>query len=191
MSMLDWAENEINLFKKDADKYMQLCADSALKAYKSLMEDEHSGMSFGITVSILKRLCDEKPIAPITEKDFDGVKAYNIEINGIKHYQCPRMSSLFKEEYEDKISYDDINRVLVTDKNGNTWHNGLIRRLVNEKYPITFPYSGEKYSVYCDEYTITETGEKIYDRGSYNRIFIKYIIRPDGTREDWNKEYEA
>ena len=45
--------------------------------------------------------------------------------------------------------------------------------------------------VYCDDYTIRETGEKIYERGSYNRIFIKYIIRPDGTREDWNKEYEA
>lgn len=191
MSMLDWAENEINLFKKDADEYMQLCADSALKAYKSLMNDEHSGMSFSITVGILKRLCDAKPLSPITEKDFDGVEAYNTDNSGLKAYQCPRMSSLFKEEYQDEVSYDDINRVLYVDENGNTWHNGLVRCLVNEKYPITLPYSGEKYLVYCDEYTITETGEKIRERGSYNRIFIKYIIHPDGTREDWNKEYEA
>lgn len=190
MSMLDWAESEINLFKKDADEYMQLCADSAFKAYKSLMEDEHSGMSFGITVGILKRLCDEKPLSPITEKDFDGVEAFT-DRSGLKTYQCPRMSSLLKEEYQDEVSYDDINRVVVVDENGNTWHNGFVRCLVNEKYPITFPYSGEKYLVYCDEYTITETGEKIYERGSYDRIFIKYIIRPDGTREDWNKEYEA
>lgn len=190
MSMLDWAESEINLFKKDADEYMQLCADSAFKAYKSLLNDEHSGMSFSITVGILKRLCDEKPLSPITEKDFDGVEAFK-DRSGLKTYQCPRMSSLFKEEYQDETSYDDINRVVVVDENGSTWHNGLVRCLVNEKYPITFPYSGEKYLVYCDEYTITETGKKIYERGSYNRIFIKYIIRPDGTREDWNKEYEA
>ena len=57
MSMIDWAEYETEIAckreKSSKDKgefdYDGACYKSALKAYKSLCEDGHSGMSFEYT----------------------------------------------------------------------------------------------------------------------------------------------
>lgn len=59
MSMYEWAEQECRLackkenpnfdFDSDDFDYGCNCYKSALKAYKSLLEDEHSGMSFSFT----------------------------------------------------------------------------------------------------------------------------------------------
>lgn len=164
MSMDKWAEEEVELAKKkNNDEYYTLCLDSALKAYKCLMEDGHSGMSFSITRGILKRLMDEKPLTPITDDDFFN---YDVPIEEPDEYlenrglksdmQCSRKSSLFREETLDgKVSYHDIDRVsLCVINNGNSmWHNGYIRKLVDEMYPITMPYDAdEHYTVYAYEY---------------------------------------
>ena len=37
--MKDWAENEVNIATKDCDEYTKNCYLSALKAYKSLLDD--------------------------------------------------------------------------------------------------------------------------------------------------------
>ena len=68
MSIYDWAEQECRLACKrenpdfDFDgndfDYGCSCYKSALKAYKSLVEDEHSGMSFSFTRDILERSCN-------------------------------------------------------------------------------------------------------------------------------------
>lgn len=48
MSMHDWANREVEIAKKQENgfTYGEMCYDSALKAYLSLCEDGHSGMSF-------------------------------------------------------------------------------------------------------------------------------------------------
>ena len=60
--LFDWAKREIELAKKrereasgveDGWDYGCACYDSALKAYESLCEDGHSGLSIGITRSII------------------------------------------------------------------------------------------------------------------------------------------
>ena len=66
MSMQTWAEKEIEIackrerkasgVKNDDWDYSCACYDSALKAYKSLMSDGHSGFSIGLTKHILNRL---------------------------------------------------------------------------------------------------------------------------------------
>ena len=76
--MKTWAEHEVeracNKENPDWDgksfDYGCSCYQSALKAYKSLMEDKHSGMSFAFTRSILTRLMERLPLTPITEDDF-------------------------------------------------------------------------------------------------------------------------
>ena len=199
MTREEWAENECRLLlekeqqpdgKKDIlDGYGERCIKSALKAYKSLCEDGHSGMSIAFTKSILDHLLNDEPLTPITEKDFDGVKPS--DHGGYLCYQCPRMTSLFKDVYPDgKVDYVDVDRVIVVDKDNSTWNMGFVRRLIDEKYPIKFPYYGrEKFYVYAETYTITEKGEKIYERGQFNAMFIKNVKLPDGTIEEWNKEY--
>ena len=70
MSMTDWAEYEVKLACKkenpdwdgESFDYGCSCYQSALKAYKSIMEDDHSGFSYSITKNILKRLLDELPL---------------------------------------------------------------------------------------------------------------------------------
>ena len=61
-----WAENEVELAceheKSGDDGDGCACYRSALKAFDSLMEDEHSGMSIGITRNILNRLIAGKAI---------------------------------------------------------------------------------------------------------------------------------
>lgn len=77
MSVLDWAENEVKIAcKKEAANrkngewdYGCACYESALKAFRSLMEDGHSGFSFSITRDILVRLMNNCPLTPIEGTD--------------------------------------------------------------------------------------------------------------------------
>ena len=200
MTREQWAENECKLLLKREqqpkqeedddvlDGYTERCIKSALKAYKSLCEDEHSGMSFSVTRDILIKLMNDEPLTPITEKDFDGVEPS--DYGKYLCYQCPRKTSLFKDVYPDgKVEYVDVERVIFIDKYGS-WKSGFVRRLVEEKYPIKFPYCGNgKFYVYGETYTINDKGEKIDEPGEYNTLFINYIKLPDGTVEEWNKEY--
>ena len=116
MSMYDWAEQECRIackkenpdfnFDSEDFDYGCSCYKSALKAYKSLCEDAHSGASFNFTRIILERLMDGQPLTPITDEDFFIVRPkYPIESDkwlaehGLKsEIQCPRMSGLFRRE---------------------------------------------------------------------------------------------
>ena len=75
-------KNEIELAKKQEEKnapddcnYGNACYDSAYKAFESLLNDNHSGMSIRITKSILDRLIDNKPLTPIYDdkKEWNGI----------------------------------------------------------------------------------------------------------------------
>lgn len=64
MNMTDWAKREIEIAcarergDKNTDEWDYGCAcyESAYKAFQSLVEDEHSGMSIRLTQNILNRL---------------------------------------------------------------------------------------------------------------------------------------
>lgn len=191
MTMTDWAEKEIEIFKDGADGYMCACADSALKAYKTLSNDEHSGCSWEITKSILIKLMNGRPLTPITEKDFENVEPKPWTKKDLKLTQCPRMSSLFRHEVDGKVTYSDVDRVISIDTKGHTWQNGFISNIVDKKYPIKLPYSGEKYKAYIEDWYEDENGNKVDVRGEYNRLRLIKIVHPDGTVEEINKTYEV
>ena len=94
MSMLDWAKNEVAIASnrekcnaKDGEwDYGVACYESALKAFKSLCGDDHSGLSIGITKNILNRLIDGKPLTPIEDTE-DIWNLTHTDEKG-KHYQC-------------------------------------------------------------------------------------------------------
>lgn len=183
MSLKEWAEREVQIAckRENPDRkegewdYGCACYESALKAFNSLMEDGHSGMSIGFTKQILNRLIDGKPLTPIedTEDVWNDVSSVTRDE---KIYQCSRMGSLFKRFYPDgTFEYSDNNRVICVDlESGSTYHNGFISRIVDEMYPITMPYSANgNYRVYCRDFLCDPKN------GDFDTMAIKYILTPE------------
>lgn len=179
--MRTWARREVEIVSKEENAYVAACCQSALKAFESICEDGHSGMSISCTKNILVRLIEGKPLTPITEENADWVKIANTE------YQSRRMSSLFKTIKSDgSIEYRDINRVVGTYKDSNIcFYNGCICRVIDELYPITLPYYPTKgYKVIVEEFLFDEKN------GDFDTMGIISAIDPDGKELPINKYFK-
>ena len=195
MSMSEWAEREIEIAcKREREAaedcgfdYGTGCYQSALKAYKSLMKDGHSGFSFGFTRNILKRLLNELPLTPIEDTD-DEWNEVHVDKNGTTTYQCKRMYDLFK--YVDKdgnVKYSGGRKYycFIKENPENTFSSGIGSRLMDELYPITFPYFPPKgqYAICMSEY-LTDSSN-----GDYDVVAVWYIKEPDGKKVEINRFY--
>lgn len=199
MSLLQWAEQECRIackkenpdfnFDSNDFDYGCSCYKSALKAYKSLTEDGHSGASWGFTKRILERLMDGQPLTPITDEDFFLNQKEDmphmssdewLKEHGLKsELQCPRMSSLFRKEYLDgRIVYQDINRDYFIDIEdpSNTFSSNS--SFLDEMFPITMPYvpAKGKYKIYAQTFLCDEKN------GDFDTKGILYVITPEGER---------
>lgn len=188
-NMVDWAKREVEIAckretpnRKDGEwDYGCACYESALKAYLSLMEDEHSGMSFSITRSILTRLMEGKPLTPIEDAPEEWNEV-SVEDNGERMYQHRRMSGLFKHVGPDgAVRYNDVNRVCCRNRNEpkNSYHSGHASRLIHELYPITMPYNPPTghYELTCEEW-LTDRRNGDFDTWAY--LTLK---KPNGESE--------
>ena len=187
--MSDWAKKEVELAKtieaKDLKEgefdYGGACYDSALKAFKSLAEDGHSGMSIKLTQQILNRLIDGKPLLPIEDREDIWNEVTRNKKDNIIIYQCSRMSSLFKYVYENsKVTYSDIDRSYCFDiTNPDMRYSfGLVTNIINEMFPITMPYSpaNERIKVCCEQFLYSPDG------GDFDSVGILYVDDPDNKR---------
>lgn len=195
LHMQSWAEREIEIACKHENPdrksgewdYGCACYESALKAFKSLLEDGHSGFSIGMTKYILNRLIEGKPLTPIEDTEDIWVGCtYRKEFDS---YQCKRMSSLFKDVYPDgSIKYQDNNRICCVnvDNPNVSYHSGLISNLIDGMYPITMPYFPESkpFMVHCEEFL---TDPK---NGDFDTVGILYVIKPDGDRVEINRFFK-
>lgn len=195
MDLKEWAKREVEIAceRERAGSENQevgmwnygcACYESALKAFNSLLEDGHSGMSIGFTKNILMRLIDNQPLTPIEDTDdvWEDVSAWMPEEEvGYKRYQCKRCSALFKDVYPDgtvKYSYND--QYYCIDKySGATYHSSLIRGIIEEMFPITMPFMpGKPIKVYCSDLL---TDRK---NGDFDTMAIYYAVKPDGEKID-------
>lgn len=202
MDMLNWAEQECRIackkenqeynFDSDDFDYGCSCYKSALKAYKSLCEDGHSGYSFNATKNILLKLMEGQPLTPITDKDFfpeDRGYVNNSLMSdsyckkfGLKSsIQCPRKSALFREETLDgKVTYHDNDRYYYVniEDSSDTYHSGA--DFLDKIFPITMPYVPKrgKYKIYAQTFL---TDKK---NGDFDTKGIFYIITPEGEKID-------
>lgn len=198
--MYNWAEQECRIackketpdfnFDSEDFDYGCSCYKSALKAYKSLCEDGHSGASFNFTRRILERLMEGQPLTPITDEDFKGEGSIysdeDLTSMGLKsEIQCPRMSSLFRiETLDGKVSYSDNNRAYcINIEEPSDTFSSAKDRVVDEFFPITMPYMPQKgkYKVYCQTFL---TDKK---NGDFDTQAILYFITPDGKRIEVNR----
>lgn len=184
MSMMDWAKREIEIAcekenpnrKEGEFDYGCACYESALKAFESLCEDGHSGFSIKMTQAILNRLIDGKPLTPIEDTD-DVWEECSRPKDGPKVYQCKRMSSLFKDVYEDgTVKYSDNNYSYCININNSdeTYYFGFVARIIEEMFPITMPYMPvDPIRVYCEEFS---TDKKT---GGFDIFGIFYALKTE------------
>lgn len=190
MSMSEWAAEEVRIAcereraattetNDDADlmaqEYANGCYQSALKAYKSLCDDGHSGMSFGITAGILKRLCSGYPLTPI--EDVDDVWELVNETPDKTQYQCRRMYSLFKtvSKVDGSVQFRDVDRFLCVDPKGVTYTNNFINQQLSKLYPLTLPYMPEgKFLVKAFDFATNA------NPGEFDTILIRSVKEPNG-----------
>ena len=202
MRMSEWAKREVEIACKkenanwdgESFDYGCSCYQSALRAYLSLCEDGHSGMSFELTKNILIRLMEDNPLTPITDEDFFIETDMPLESEeylkerGLKsELQCPRKSSLFRKETIDgKVSYTDIERAVYVDANGLCWGNGWATEIVDKLFPITMPYvpSNEKYKVYGEDFLLTS------ENGDYDHQAFLYVMTPEGEKIELDEYYK-
>ena len=194
-----WAENEVAIAccrekpdRKDGEwDYGCACYESALKAFHSLCEDDHSGCSIGLTKAILNRLINNKPLLPI--EDTNEVWSDISDMSGMKgeecNYQCKRMSSLFKYVYADgTVKYRDVDRYHGANINcpDAPYHSGLIDTVMDELYPITMPYmpADRAYKVYTEEFLVDPKN------GDFDTVGILYVITPSLERVEINRYFK-
>ena len=190
-----WCDREAEIFmkKSNAADYARLCLDSAIKSYKSLLGDGHSGYSINVTKEILLRLIDNMPLTAIEETD-DWMKlpdAFN-KVGVIECYQSTRYSSLFKNVYSDgSVKYNDCNRDVCVDINNpnETYSSGLASRIVDDIFPITLPYYpiSKKFKIYCEDFLSVKVPGVHND---FDTVGIFYIITPNGDKININRFFK-
>ena len=192
MSMSEWAKREVEILKsknppEDGVDYVGGCCDSALKAFESLMNDGHSGMSISITKDILMKLIDGVALTPIEDTP-DVWGEPDRWGDGKTTYQCKRMSSLFKEVYDDgRVVYTDVRRYygIPIDNPDYTYTGGGLCNILDEMFPITMPYAPKqgKYKFYTDDFLHDE------GNGDYDCKGIYHVITPEGEKVEINEFY--
>lgn len=194
-----WQETEIRLacereleFDTSDAQYGVMCYHSALRAYQCLARDGHSGSSIAITKGILNRLLDGKCLTPIEDTE-DVWEEISYTTDGTekasRHYQCKRMSALFKDVAPDgTVTYSDVSRVncINVDSPNVPYHNGLATQLIDKIFPITMPYfpAAKKVTVVRDEFLVDPKN------GEYDTVAFLYLIAPDGKKIELNRYFK-
>lgn len=196
-SINQWAKREIEIACKrergDKDPnewdYGVECYKSAFKAFESLMKDGHSGCSIVMTMNILNRLIQHKPLTSIEDTPDIWHEVGFVNTGIVKNLQCSRMGSFWKNIYPDgTVKYVDNDRVIAYSIDNPTigWHNGAIVNLIHEMFPITMPYFPESnpYKVYIYQ-GLTDS-----KNGDWDTTAVLYVVKPDGERVEINRYFD-
>lgn len=186
--MDDWAKNEIELYKQknNPDEYYSMCLDSASRVYEAMCEEEHSGMSWSITVPILERLLEGKPLTPITGEDYEWNDVTWDDKETV--YQNKRRSQLFKHVAKDgTIRYSDNERITCVVEPGIYSHFGFVSKIAEQYIPqITFPtFMKDRYYVHIVEF--------LYDKengGDFDTVAILSIESNSMPTIDINRYFK-
>lgn len=196
-SINQWAKREIEIackLERDNKKsnewdYGVECYKSAFKTFESLMKDGHSGCSIGMTMNILNRLIQCKPLTPIEDTSDIWHEVVFAKTDLVKNLQCSRMGSFWKKIYPDgTIKYIDNDRVVAYSIDNPTigWRNGTIVYLIHEMFPIAMPYYPE-YNPYKVYFYQGLTDPK---NGDWDTTAVFYVVKPDGERVEINRYFD-
>lgn len=197
-----WAKHEVEVVmqriaeRSPDTRYDQSCYDAALAAFETLCKQGHTGYSFTKTFAILDRMCRRMPLCPIEDRDFpqhgtrinDGRRGSignGIKL-GLTSYQCPRMTSFFKDVWDDGvITYHDNNRMdcCNTENINDIYYWGFAAKIIDEMYPIKLPYypdPNHHFRVYVTQFTVDNMDVCAIDR----------IVEPSGVIVDVDRYFK-
>lgn len=197
---MSWAEQEVALAcakeremakEKGEERDGIACYESALRAYQSLMRDSKDQFYITVAKGILNRLIDGKCLSPIedTPDVWEDISEGYPKENTHKHYQCKRMSALFKDVAPDgSVTYSDVSRTHVVDiENPDAaYTNPLASRLIDKIFSITMPYfpTDKRFKVVRDTFLFDKKN------GDYDTVAFLYFITPTGKRIDLNRYFK-
>ena len=167
---LEWAENEVELAKKDPwEKGNAKELDCALSLFKQMNEE---GLNTAIVFYRLQRLFEHLPLSLITEKDeFEFINDCG---DGGKRYMCKRSNSTFKHVTKDgEVTYEDM-RYYVEDEIDNEIAdsvNTLASHILSDVQAIKLPYNGG--NIECPILHIKQG--KTFDSDEVDAVYVDYI----------------
>lgn len=193
MGVYEQAQREVELIKNsmegDDGEYVIGVCESALKAFKSLCDDGHSGCSFGMTLNILNRLARGLPLTSIDDDTADWHEMESYDDNIIRQYSSGRISGFYKKirlvDGKEVASYRHLDRIECVDINrpSNTYSSGLVDKLFDAMHPIEMPYapSTKPIRVFCEDF--------LYDKnnGDFDTVGVFHALYPDGKIEQINR----
>lgn len=140
-STLDRAKHELDLIGMTAnnkDEMNREMRKNILDIIKTFSKQGHSGFSAKYAIDILTKLLDHKPLSPLTgkESEWKDISEMSNCKNGDKLFQNIRYSSVFKKIKNGKTTYNNINGIVFTDKNGFSYTSSKSSVPV-KKFPYT------------------------------------------------------
>ena len=189
MSLMEWAKREVEIAckrenperKEGEFDYGCACYESALKAFESLCEDGHSGMSIRFTKAILDRLIDGQPLTPIEDTEDVWKEGHRWGEQDYTTHQCKRMSAFFKYIYDDgRVRYRSNDYCYCVDVNNpnSSWQNSFISRIIEDMFPITMPYFPSKpIKVVVEEFLVDPKN------GDYDTMGVLYCLKEENGEQ--------
>ncbi len=205
-----WAANEVNVVKEqnklkvhedfDRDKYNN-SLDTALDMFKVYHKhlDDKKKLDAQFVYLTLMQLLRKQPLAPINDTDEDWNMVKHIPEVGSLYYhkRLPTLTKMIRE-LDHATIYHDIGRYYAIDigsrigvipNNPNvddvphTYVGGLPGKILDDIFPITFPYFPiNKYVIYT---------HVIYDNNSGDTyLAILKITTPENEKMDVNRYFK-
>lgn len=187
MRDIDWAKNEIELALKSTDNpSRKKCYKIILKIFKLLNDDRFAWGEVGYIRWAINALFNRYPLTPIEDNDDEWVECFGINENPpIRVFQHKRRGSLWKDILPDRrIIYKDNERTQGIDINSNNpYYSWVTSEIVNEMFPITFPYTPPEKpcQVFAEDFLFDKS------KGDFDTKYIYYIITPEGEKIEVNR----
>ena len=179
-----WADREVDmacvnimenyLASNEEKSYQCACYASALRAFKSLMCDDHSGTSLCYAQELLNRLIEHIPLTPIEGAWYEWDKMYDHDDYLDDCYYNRRMPSLLK--YVNKqtgcVRYLDTERYTMNERfdPGHPVYNRYVNEILTDLCPIVMPYDRcrAKTTVHYEYFE----SNAAYEEGGYALVYI-------------------
>lgn len=163
--------------------------ESALKAYKSLLKDGHSGMSWAFTTNVLTRMMQHKVLTPLRGTDDEWHECEMPNEDGTRMFQNVRQSSLFKRVHPDgTVRYNDVDRAICVDQDDpmDVHHFGLSSKFVDELFPLTFPYMPTSKPYKVIDKIFSSEGKP----GEFDTVGVIKVVTPEGEEKLVGRYYK-
>ena len=126
MSLLSYAEREMQLAWPDAEPMQDMVKANVLELLKAFADQGHSGMSAPYVIGVFEKLAKFEPLTPLTGEDAEWMEV------GEGIFQNIRYGSVFKEGKDGEAYW--IDGRIFRDADGYCYTNK------DSRVPVAFPW---------------------------------------------------